>query len=78
MSQICNSCLKNNKCLYTKYVIGNIDIDEVDDIFDKYININNQKFLFYYIDCQFQLEFQNNIFAQIEINQHFNTQIISI
>ena len=44
MSQICNSCLKNNKCLYTRFIIENIDIDEVDDIFDKYI------------DCQFEIE----------------------
>ena len=31
MTQICNSCIKNNKCLYTSYIIENIDIDEVDD-----------------------------------------------
>ena len=35
MTQICNSCIKNNKYLHTKYIIENIDIDEVDDIFDK-------------------------------------------
>ena len=78
MTQICNSCLKNNKCLYTSYIIENIDIDEVDDIFDKYINIHNQKFVFYYIDCQFQIKFKDNIFAKIEINQHFNTDYINI
>ena len=55
MTQICNSCIKNNKCLYTSYIIENIDIDEVDDIFDKYINIHNENFVFYYIDCQFQI-----------------------
>ena len=46
MTQICNSCTKNNKCLYTRYIIENIDIDEVDDMLDKYINIHNQKFVF--------------------------------
>ena len=78
MSQICNSCIKNNKYLYTKYIIENINIDEVDDIFDKYINIHNQKFVFYYIDCQFQIKFKDNVFAKIEINQHFNTDYINI
>ena len=78
MTQICNSCLKNNKYLYTKYTIENIDIDEVDDIFDKYINIHNQKFIFFYIDCQFEIEFKDNIFAKIEINNHYNTDYINI
>ena len=35
MTQICNSCIKNNRCLYTSYIIENIDIDEIDDMFDK-------------------------------------------
>ena len=78
MTQICKSCLKNNKCLYTSYINENIDIDEVDDIFDKYNNIHNQKFVFYYIDCRFQIKFEDNIFAKIEINQHFNTDYFII
>ena len=53
MSQICNSCIKNNKYLYTSYIIENSDIDEVDEIIDKYINIHNKNFVIYYIDCQF-------------------------
>ena len=78
MTQICNSGIKNNKCLYTSYIIENIDIDEVDDMFDEYINIHNQKFVFYYIDCQFQIKFKDNNFAKTEINQHFNTDDIII
>ena len=78
MTQICNSCLKNNKCLYTKYIIEIIDIDEVDNMFDKYINIHNIKLVFYYIDCQFEIEFKNKNFAKVEINQHFNTDYINI
>ena len=78
MTQICNSCLKNNKYLYTIYIIENIDIDEIDDIFYKYIKIHIQKFTFYYIDCQFKIQCQNNIFVQIKINQHFITDYIKI
>ena len=78
MSQICNSCLENNKYLYTNYIIENIDIDEVDEMFDKYIKYHNQKLVFYYIDCRFQIKFKSNIFAKIEINQHSNTDYINI
>ena len=78
MTQICISCIKYNKCLYTSYIIENIDIDEVDKIFDKYIDIHNQKFVFYYIDCRFQIKFKDNFFAKIEINNHFNSDYINI
>ena len=78
MTQICYSCLKNNKCLYTTYIIENIDIDEIDNFFYKYINIHIQKFIFYYIDCQFEIQFKDNVFAKREINQHFNTDYINI
>ena len=37
-----------------------------------------KKLLFYYIDCRFQIKFKDNIFAKIEINQHFNTDYINI
>ena len=72
MTHICN------KLLYTTYIIENIDIDEIGDIFYKYINIHNQKFIFYYNDCQFEIKFEDNVFARIEINQHFNTDYINI
>ena len=78
MTQICNKCIKNNKLLYTTYIIENIDIDEIDDIFYKYINIHNRKFIFYYINCQFEIEFKDNIFAKIGINNHYNTDYIKI
>ena len=78
MSQNCNSCLKNNKYLYTSYIIENIDIDEVDEMFHNYINFHNKKVVFHYIDCQFQIKFKDNVFAKIEIIQHFNTDYINI
>ena len=78
MTQFCNRCIKNNKCLYTTYIDENIDIDEVDDIFNKYINIHNRKCVFYYIDCQFEIQFKDNVFAKIEINYHYNTEYFNI
>ena len=32
----------------------------------------------YYIDCQFEIQFKNNISASIEINNHFNSDYINI
>ena len=78
MTQICNSCLKNIKFLYTKHIINNINIDEIDHIFGKYIDIHKQKFIFFYIDCQFEMEFKNIISASIEINYHYSTDYINI
>ena len=78
MTQICNSCMKNKKCLYTKYIFNKINIDDIDHTFEKYLNIHNQKFVFYYINCQFVIHFKNIIFATIQINNHLNTDCINI
>ena len=47
-----NSLIKNdNKFIYFKYIINNIDINNFDKIFNEYITNHNQKFDFYYINC---------------------------
>ena len=78
MNNFCYKCSKNNKFLYTKYIIKNITIVEIDHIFENYINIHNQKFEFYYINCLFVIQFKNYIFATIQINDHYNTENIII
>ena len=78
MTNFCYKCSKNNKFLYTKYIFNIINIDDIDHIFEKYIDIHNQKFVFYYINCQFVIQFKNNIFATIQINNHLNTDYINI
>ena len=72
------TCSKNNKFLYTKYIFNNINIDDIDHIFEKYINIQYQNFVFYFINYQFVIQFKNNIFAIIQINNHLNTEYINI
>ena len=64
--------------LYTKYTIKNVIIDEFDKIFNDYITTHNKKFDFYYIDCEFGIQFDNNYTANIEINYHHNTDYINI
>ena len=78
MTHVCNYCMKNNKCLYTKYIINNINIDELDNIFKQYINNHNQKFDFYKNDCEFGIQFDNKYTANMEINYHYNTDYINI
>ena len=78
MTNFCYKCSKNNKFLCTKYIFNNVNIDDIDHIFEKYIKIRNQKFVFYYINCQFVIQFKNNIFATIQINNHLNTDYINI
>ena len=78
MANFCYKCSKNNKFLYTKYIFKNINIDDIDHIFEKYVNIQNQKFVFFYINCQFVIQFKNDIFATIQINNHLNTDYINI
>ena len=78
MTHLCNNCTKNNKCLYTKYIIKNINIDEVDVKLEQYINNLNKKFDFYYFDCEFGIEFNNNYLANIEVNYHYYTDYNNI
>ena len=80
MIQLCKLCYskENDKSFYTKYIINNVNIDEFDKIFNYYISTHNKKFDFYYIDCQFEIKFENNYTANIEINYHYNTDYINL
>ena len=78
MTHLCYLCNKNDKCLYTKYIINNVKINEFDKIFKYYISIHNKKFDFYYIDCEFEILFDNKYTANIEINYHYNTDYINM
>ena len=65
------------KVFTPKYIINNIKIDEFDKIFNYYNIAHNKKFDFYYIDCEFGIQFGNNYTANIEINYHYNTDYIN-
>ena len=64
--------------LYYKYTINNINLNNINKIFDYYITIHNEKFNFYVIKCIFQIQFNNNIIANIEINNHYSSDYINI
>ena len=77
---ICILCYskENDKCLYTKYILNNVKINEFDKIFKYSISTHNKKFDFYYIDCEFEKLIDNNYTANIEINYHYKTDYINI
>ena len=69
---------ENDKRFYTKYILNNINIDEFDKIFNYYITTHNKIFDFFYIDCEFGIQFDNNYTAKIEIIYQYNTQYVNI
>ena len=75
----CKLCYrkKNDKSFYTKYILNNVNIDEVDKIFNYYITTHNKKFDSYYFNCEIEIQF-NNYIANVEIDYRHNTHYISI
>ena len=64
--------------LYYKYTNNNINLNNINKIFDYYITIHNEKFDMYFINCVIQIQFNNNIIANLEINNHYYTDYINI
>ena len=69
---------ENDKFLYKKHTINNVDLDEVNKILNDYYSPHNKKLDFYYINCEFVIEFDNNFIANIKTNSFYNTDIIKI
>ena len=65
---------RDDNSIYDNYTIININLDEFDKILNDYINTYNKKFDIYYIKCTFEIEFDNNFIAKIEINYHYNIE----
>ena len=66
-----------DRSLYYKYTINNINLNNINKIFDYYITIHDEKFDMYFINCVIQIKFNNNIIANLEINNHYNTDFIN-
>ena len=64
--------------LYYKYKINNINLNNINKIFDYHITIHNEKFDIYFVNCVIQVQFINNIIANLEINNHYNTEFVNI
>ena len=69
---------KNAKSLYTKYTLKNVHLEELDKILNDYIITHNKKFDFYFINCEFEKEFDTSFTTNIENNYHYNIDTNSI
>ena len=61
---------KDEKSIYKKYVIKNINLDEVDKILSDYVSMNSKKFDIYFLYCEFKMRFDNNS------TRHLKTELV--
>ena len=59
---------KDHKSLYKKCTNNNSKLDEVIKILNDYISNQNKFFDYYFNNCEFVIEFDNNFIANIKIN----------
>ena len=69
---------KNDKILYKTYTINNVNLDKVNKILYDYISAHNKYFDFYFINCEFVIDFDKNFRASIKTKCFYNTDIINI
>ena len=69
---------KDAKSKYKKHVINNIKLDEVDEILNEYVSFHNKKIDFYFVYCEFNIQFDNNSTTALRINFVHNTEIDKI
>ena len=53
-------------------------MDKVNKILNNYISFHNKIFDFYFVNCEFVIEFDNNFIAKIETNYFCNKDITNI
>ena len=69
---------KDDKSIYKKYIINNINLNEVDKTIKYYISHLNKKFVIYFFKSDFQIHFDDNFIAHIEIDYHYNNDTRNI
>ena len=69
---------KNDKSLYIKYTINNINLDELDKLLNDYITTHTEKFNLYLVSCTLVIEFDNNFTENIDTNSFYITDIVNI
>ena len=69
---------RDAKNIYKKYVINNINLDEVDKILDDFVSTHNKKFDIYLIYCEFKIQFDNNSTRDLKTECVHNIEIEKI
>ena len=65
---------KDEKSIYRKYVINNINLNEIDKILKDYVSTHNKKFNIYFIYCEFKKQFDNNSTRDLQTDYVHNTE----
>ena len=68
----------DDKSLYKVNTANNLNLDEVNKILNDYIFTHYKNFDFYFINCEFVIEFDNNFIANIQTKIFHNTKFINI
>ena len=78
LCKVCDRSIIENESKYNKFDFNIINLDEVDNILNYHITTFNKKFDLFFIKCIFEIEFENNSTAIIEINYHHNLDMNNI
>ena len=57
---------ENDESLYKKFSNNIVNLDEVNEILNDFISTHNKNFDFFFINCEFGIEFDNNFTAKIK------------
>ena len=68
---------EHDKSFYENYIIVNSNLDEIDKLVNDYITSHNKKFNIYFINCEFNLVFDNSFKVHIETNYCYNNDDIT-
>ena len=68
---------RNDKCLYKKYTINIVSLDEFDNILNLYTSHHNKKFDLHSNKLTFSSEFFNNFKQSVETTYQLNVDDIS-
>ena len=68
---------KNNKNIYKKIIVDNIDLDSIDKKLYDIIEIHNKKFNIYFVKCLFNIRFNDDIYELDTVYIH-NKEIYKI
>ena len=69
---------KDDKNIYKKYSINNINMDEVDKILKDYVRTHNKKFDIYFIFGEFKIQFDSNFTIDLKTELVHNIEFEKI
>ena len=63
---------RNDESFYKKYTNNNVNLDDFDKIINDYITTHNEKFNFYFLNCEFKIDIYINFTTNRETNYFIN------